>query len=107
MPVNERGNMPSNSVYRNKKLLDSAEGQPCVICGSVGTTVAAHANSVALGKGTGIKCPDLYTAHVCRVHHDMIDGRRMLEGPYSSPFEMWMWAYLKTVKRWFESGIVK
>lgn len=31
----------------------------------------------------------------------------MLEGPYSSPFEMWMWAYLKTVKRWFESGIVK
>lgn len=48
--------------FRSKKLLDSARDQPCVLCGSKGTTVAAHANSVALGKGVGIKAPDYYTA---------------------------------------------
>ena len=93
--------------FRSPTLLDAAEGQPCVICESIGTTVAAHANSVALGKGTGIKVPDFYTAWVCQRHHDMIDGRRPVELPYASPFELWTWAYLKTVKRWFDEGIVK
>lgn len=93
--------------YRNQKLLDAAEGQPCVICDSTETTVAAHANSVALGKGTGIKAPDYFTAWVCQRHHDMIDGRVPLELPYRSPFELWTWAFLKTVKRWFDLGIVK
>jgi len=94
------------SHYRNKKLLASAEGQACVICESIGTTVAAHANSVALGKGTGIKAPDYYTVHVCQIHHDMIDGRRKVELPYRDAFELWTWAYLKTVARWFNQGIV-
>lgn len=94
------------SHYRNQKLLDAAEGQPCVICGDCRSTVAAHANSVALGKGTGIKVPDFYTAWVCQKHHDMIDGRVKLELPYGSPFELWMWAYLKTVARWFNEEVV-
>lgn len=92
--------------FRSPKLLASADGQPCVICGDTQTTVSAHANSVALGKGTGIKVPDFYTAWCCQKHHDMIDGRVALELPYSSPFELWTWAYLKTVKRWFEDEIV-
>jgi hypothetical protein len=37
----------------------------------------------------------------------MADGRIKLELPYSSPFELWTWAYLKTVKRWFDLGIVQ
>lgn len=94
--------------YRSKKLLDSAEGQSCVLCESIGTTVSAHANSVALGKGTGIKVPDYYSAQVCQRCHDMIDGRIPLQGvPYASPFEMWTWAFFKTVARWFQQGIVK
>jgi len=94
------------SHYRNKRLLQAAEGRPCVICGSVGTTVAAHANSVALGKGTGIKCPDYYVAYLCVRHHDMADGRRQVELPYSSPFDLWTWAYLKTVAIWFKEGLL-
>lgn len=93
-------------TFRSHKLLRSAEGQACVLCESIGTTIAAHANSVALGKGTGIKCPDFYTAHLCQRHHDMADGRIKVELPYSSPFELWTWAYLKTVARWFNQGIV-
>lgn len=93
--------------FRSKKLLDSAEGQSCVLCDEVGTTVSAHANSVTLGKGTGIKAPDYYTAHLCRRHHDMADGRIKPEPPYKSGFELWQWAYIKTVARWFNQGIVK
>lgn len=96
----------ASMTFRSPTLLRSADGQPCVICGSIGTTVAAHANSVALGKGTGIKAPDFYTVWVCERHHAMIDGRIKLELPYSSPFDLWTWAYLKTVRQWFERGIV-
>lgn len=96
-----------NTVYRNKKLLQSANGQSCVLCDAIGSTVAAHVNSVALGKGTGIKAPDYFTVHVCLGCHDMIDGRRPIIGqPYRTAFDMWTWAYFKTVARWFEQGIV-
>lgn len=92
--------------YLSKKLLASAEGQACTICGSVGTTVACHANSVALGKGTGIKVPDYYTAHLCQVCHDLYDGRRG-NLTKAEKEDMWQLAFIRTVKRWFDQGIVE
>lgn len=92
--------------FRSPKLLRSAEGQPCTICGvNDGTTVAAHANSVALGKGTGIKCPDFYTAMLCQVCHALADGRTG-KLTKDEKWEMWVTAYLRTVKLWFEQGTV-
>lgn len=91
--------------YRSPKLLKAARDQSCAICGSVGTTVPAHANSVALGKGTGIKAPDFYHAHMCQVCHDLYDGRRG-KLTKAEKEEMWIMAYLRTVKRWFENGVV-
>jgi DNA-directed RNA polymerase subunit RPC12/RpoP len=88
--------------YRNKKLLKAAREYACVLCGKGGTTVAAHANSVALGKGTGIKAPDYYVAYVCHECHDRIDGRRYDDDPQG----LWTRAYLKTVALWFEKGLV-
>lgn len=94
--------------FRSQKLLDAAEHEPCVLCGSIGTTVACHANSVALGKGTGIKAPDYYTAWCCQKCHDIIDGRAPISGTiYRDRQEMWQWAYIKTVARWFQLGIVE
>lgn len=92
--------------YRSKKLLASAEGQACVLCGLVGTTVACHANSVALGKGTGIKAPDYYTAHLCHICHAHVDGRK---GSWTKQEkqDMWQLAFIRTVKRWFDQGIVE
>jgi hypothetical protein len=92
-------------TFRSPKLLRSAEGQACVICGSVGTTIAAHANSVALGKGTGIKSPDYFTAWVCQFHHDLIDGR---QGKLTREQrrELWEEAFILTVAEWFKHGIV-
>lgn len=92
--------------YRSDALLRSAEGQACTICGVVGTTVAAHANSVALGKGMGIKAPDCFTAHLCQVCHDLYDGRRGKLTKQEKE-DLWMTAFLRTVKRWFDQGIVR
>ena len=98
--------MQSNKHFRSKKLLDAARGEPCVLCGDIGTTVSCHANSVALGKGTGIKVPDYYVAWLCDFHHGMVDGRygRLTK---EEKFDLWVKAYLLTVGRWFTRGTVK
>lgn len=92
--------------YRSKKLLDAARGQSCTLCGSVGTTVACHANSVALGKGTGIKAPDyFFTAHFCQTCHDLYGGRA---GKLTKEQKTAMWTsgFIWTIKRLFDQGIV-
>lgn len=93
-------------MFRSKKLLDSARDQPCVLCGHIGTTVACHANSVALGKGTGIKAPDWTAVWLCGYHHDLYDGRagRMTKEEKEA---LWKEAFVKTVQRWFEMSIVR
>lgn len=92
--------------FRSPTLLKSAHGQPCAICGSVGTTIAAHANRVALGKGIGCKAPDFYTAHLCQSCHDLYDGRRG-HLTKAEQDDLWTRAFLRTVARWFEQGIVR
>lgn len=91
--------------YRNKRLLASANDQPCVLCHRGGTTVAAHLRSVEFGSGTGIKCPDYFTAWLCQACHNLVDGRA---GNLSRQErqEMWVRAYHRTVQQWFEQGIV-
>lgn len=93
-------------MFRSKKLLMAANGRPCVLCGSVGTTVAAHSNSIAHGKGVGHKAHDYYVAYLCHQCHDKVDGR---VGGLSKEEKRQMWtdAFLKTVAVWFEEGIVE
>ena len=92
--------------FRSQKLRDAAQYYPCTICNEPPPSVAAHANKVALGKGTGIKVPDFYIAYVCQKHHDQIDGVRPVDIAYRTPFELWSWAHLKTVAIWFNDGLV-
>ena len=93
-------------TFRSKKLLKAANGRPCVLCGSVGTTVAAHSNSLSHGRGIGHKSPDYFVAYVCQGCHDEIDGRA---GALSKDEkrERWLSAFLRTVAVWFEEGVVK
>lgn len=91
--------------FRSKKLLRSAEGQACVICGSVGTTVAAHANFVEYGKGKGIKCPDSLVAWLCAGCHFQLDSGNVMTK--SEKWEMWHRAFARTVVKLFEQGIVE
>ena len=61
--------------YRNRKLLDLARGQPCIVCGADdGTTVAAHSNWSAHGKGKSIKAHDCFIAFRC--HMELDEGKQ-------------------------------
>ena len=106
MTGGERRVMPLTKAYRSPTLLKSAQDQPCMACGRRdGTTVAAHANRVSLGKGTGIKVPDYYVAFLCGLCHAIYDGR---SGHLTKEEkdEFWTAAYLRTVAYWFTEGIV-
>jgi hypothetical protein len=91
--------------YRNKKLLRAAKDQPCVLCGSVGTTIAAHANWQEFGKGLGCKAHDWAVAWLCQICHDTIDGRRGAMQRQEA-YERWITAWIRTMTKLFELGIV-
>lgn len=60
----------------------AARGQDCAvripgICNrNPETTVLCHSNSLADGKGMGLKAPDTAAAFGCSSCHDVLDGRR-------------------------------
>jgi len=93
-------------TFRCSKLKKAANGLPCVLCRSTGTTVAAHSNSLEHGRGMGHKAPDYYIAYLCQVCHDRVDGRA---GGLSKEEkrQLWTTAFIRTVAVWFERGIVK
>jgi hypothetical protein len=93
-------------TYRAPRLLKAAQGRPCVLCGSTGTTVAAHSNALEHGRGMGHKAPDYMVAYLCMGCHDRVDGR---SGGLkkAEKRELWLSAWLRTVSIWFEEGIVK
>jgi hypothetical protein len=66
-------------MIRSRKVLNSAKGQPCSarfpgICnGNAETTVWAHLNGAAFGKGMGIKAHDVLGFHACFDCHSYYD----------------------------------
>lgn len=66
-------------TYRNRKLLDLARDQACVMCGAQdGTVVAAHSNLGEHGKGWGLKAHDSMHAWLChRCHTEYDQGHKM------------------------------
>lgn len=91
--------------YRNAALLAFARDLPCTLCGATGTTVACHANQVALGKGFGCKSPDYYVAYCCHACHDLFDGRTGRLNR-TERHEMWNRGFQRTVAIWFEAGFL-
>jgi len=62
------------TIYRNRKLLDLARDQRCVMCHAEdGTVVAAHSNLQDHGKGMGIKAHDGMSAWLCSMCHSHYD----------------------------------
>ena len=101
-------NLAKSPAYRNRKILDFARDQPCVICGSEGTTVAAHYSglySSMLGKAMGQKAGDHCVAYLCDMHHrefDLYNG-----GNVESRAIEFMLAIFETQRRWLSAGVVK
>ena len=87
------------------KLLKAANGAPCALCGSTEGVVACHSNALRHGHGMGLKSHDCYIAYCCNYHHALIDGR---DGALTldEKRDMWLRAWERTVRYWFEAGIV-
>lgn len=79
--------------YRNPKLLALAKDAPCMLCQSVGTTVAAHSNYSEHGKGMGRKADDSFMAYLCYKCHMDIDQSH---NTYLEKKEKWYLAMSKT-----------
>jgi hypothetical protein len=68
-----------SDMIRSRKVLASARGQQCAgrfpgICnGDPETTVWAHLNGHAFGKGAGIKAHDILGLHLCADCHRYLD----------------------------------
>lgn len=101
--------------YRNRKLLDTARGQPCmfevrgVCCGDPATVVACHSNSAMHGKGTSLKAHDCFIAFGCVNCHDWYDGRRFrdIEVPRFTRTEIFHRAAERTLLHLWREGLIK
>ena len=90
-------------IYRNRKLLDLADGAPCMNCGNRdGTVVMAHSNQMRDGKARNLKAPDYRVAALCsRCHYTLDDGPTLSR---AERVELWEEAHRKTIGWLFESG---
>jgi hypothetical protein len=93
-------------MYRDRKLLDLAENQECLMrlhsyCmkdqGS--TTVAAHDNSLQSGKGMSLKADDSRTVWACYPCHTLFDQGKMDYDDKIKAFEL---AYTRQIAEWIK-----
>lgn len=73
------GPVAKTAAQRNRRLLDMAEGRPCLlrvdgVCsGDTATTVACHSNQGVHGKGGARKADDCYSVWGCMACHRWLD----------------------------------
>lgn len=98
--------------YRNQKILDAAEGAPCMInspqCNyNPATTVACHLNEQYAGKGMRQKADDCAVAFGCSTCHDWLDGR--LQIPDADKDKDWYWlrGIYRTIRYLLDTGVLK
>lgn len=93
--------IPKRIPYRNKEILDSANGEPCTVCGiEDGSTVFCHFNYSWAGKGMGQKADDCAGFYGCHQCHDAYDSIGL------DPTDL-LRAYYKTIRRLIDEGILK
>jgi ferredoxin len=93
-------------TFRNRKLLDLAEGKPCVMCGADdGTVVAAHSNLLEHGKGMGTKAHDGMTAWLCSHCHFRIDQGKDLNK--AEKRELTLTAICRTYQKLWDQNLIE
>jgi len=94
---------PKTAPHRNRRLLDLARGQPCLlrvpgVCqGGTETTVAAHSNLSIHGKGGARKADDIYSVFSCGTCHAWLDQGR---APRTAKEAAFMLGHLRQVEQW-------
>jgi hypothetical protein len=96
------------------KITESARGEECQIripgwCnGNRETTVWAHANGSAAGKGIGMKADDLLGAYGCSNCHDIYDRRRPTpQGMTREEVELCFWeGHARSLVMLIKKGVI-
>lgn len=94
---------PKTEQHRNRRLLDLAKGQPCLLrvpntCqGGTDTTVAAHSNLSIHGKAGARKANDEYHVFGCMACHGWLDQGPAPRAQKASAF---MAGHLRQVEQW-------
>ena len=89
--------VPKRQQIKSKALRMAAKGESCVICGIYdGTTVMAHLKHK--DAGTGQKCDDILSAHLCYPCHVMQEQTRDIELSYL--------ALRRTITRLIDNGVI-
>ena len=92
-------------TYRDKKLLELAEGMPCLLkvdpncLGEGDTTVSAHSNLGIHGKGKSIKAEDCYSVWACYHCHTWLDQGK---APKKEKETAWMIGFERQIDQWQE-----
>lgn len=95
--------MAKPEPQRNAYLLSMARGRPCLLRTRVcnfdnSTTVAAHSNLLAHGKGRGRKADDCYTVWACARCHTWLDSS--YDAEFAEKEEAFMRALLAQADEW-------
>jgi hypothetical protein len=91
-------------TFRNRKLLNLADGQACVMCGNDdGTVVAAHSNLLEHGKGRSLKAHDGMHAWLCHRCHAQYDQGGMTK---SEARDFILTAISRTYMRMWENELI-
>ena len=101
-------------MIRSQKVLRIAKGQPCsarfpgICCVDPATTVWAHLNGHAFGKGAGIKAHDILGFHACFACHAYYDTGHGTKPVMSEADLLWavLGAVTETWVRLIAAGIV-
>jgi hypothetical protein len=96
------GAAPKSQPYRDPVLLEMARGRPCLLptpcCDHMHqTTVAAHSNQQAHGKGKGRKADDCYTVWACFGAHTWLDQSKASKAEKDAKFAF---AHAQQVLAW-------
>ena len=96
-------------------ITESARGEICELrlpgaCSfSREQTVWAHANGISIGKGIGMKSPDILGAYACWRCHNVYDRRE--KPPFGMTYddvELAFWhGHARSLVKLFEKGVVK
>lgn len=93
-------------------ITKSARGEICqirlrAVCNhNRETTVWAHANGVAIGKGVGLKTDDLLGSYACSACHDVYDRRAPFDGErHEVEFAFWQ-GHARSLLRLQEKGLI-
>ena len=105
-------NSLGGNMYRDRKLLDLAHGitecqlripEVCEFSTPNGCE-PAHSNQLFHGKGTGMKCHDVYHVAACRSCHVELDnGKRLTK---QQRVDYWNDGFARTMLEYFKQGLV-